>query len=49
MIRFARAGLVLEHMFGRTNWALGIHGEGFSDGMYCVEPDTNAPHAVVAG
>jgi AhpD family alkylhydroperoxidase len=39
----------LENMFSRTNWALGIHGEGFSDGMYCVRPDTEAARAVVAG
>jgi AhpD family alkylhydroperoxidase len=41
--------IALENMFGRTNWALGIHGEGFSEGMYCVRPDTQAAHAVVAG
>jgi 4-carboxymuconolactone decarboxylase len=32
----------LENLFSRTNWALGIHGEGFSEGMYCVRPDTEA-------
>jgi AhpD family alkylhydroperoxidase len=32
----------LENLFSRTNWAFGIHGEGFSDGMYCVRPDTEA-------
>jgi AhpD family alkylhydroperoxidase len=41
--------IALENMFGRTNWALGIHGEGFSDGMYCVRPDTQAARALVAG
>ena len=41
--------IALENMFGRTNWALGIHGEGFSDGMYCVRPDTEAARALVAG
>jgi AhpD family alkylhydroperoxidase len=30
-----------ENLYCRTNWALGIEGEGFSDGMYCVVPDTN--------
>jgi AhpD family alkylhydroperoxidase len=39
----------LENTFSRTNWALGIHGEGFSDGMYCVRPDTEAARALVAG
>jgi AhpD family alkylhydroperoxidase len=41
--------IALENMFGRTNWALGIHGEGFSEGMYCVRPDTDAARALVAG
>jgi AhpD family alkylhydroperoxidase len=41
--------IALENMFGRCNWALGIHGEGFSDGMYCVRPDTQAARALVAG
>jgi len=40
--------IALENMFGRTNWALGIHGEGFSEGMYCVRPDTDAAPALVA-
>jgi AhpD family alkylhydroperoxidase len=30
----------LENLFSRSNWAFGIHGEGFSEGMYCVRPDT---------
>jgi AhpD family alkylhydroperoxidase len=29
----------LENLYSRSNWALGIHGEGFSEGMYCVRPD----------
>jgi AhpD family alkylhydroperoxidase len=29
----------LENLYGRTNWALGIESEGFSDGMYCVRPE----------
>ena len=32
----------LENLFSRSNWAFGIHGEGFSEGMYCVRPDTEA-------
>jgi AhpD family alkylhydroperoxidase len=34
--------IAAENMFCRTNWALGIEGEGFSEGMYCVVPDTAA-------
>ncbi len=29
----------LENLYSRTNWAFGIEGEGFSEGMYCVRPD----------
>jgi AhpD family alkylhydroperoxidase len=29
----------LENLYSRTNWALGIEGEGFSEGMYCVRPE----------
>jgi AhpD family alkylhydroperoxidase len=29
----------LENLYGRTNWALGIESEGFSEGMYCVRPE----------
>lgn len=29
----------LENLYTRTNWALGIEGEGFSEGMYCVRPE----------
>jgi AhpD family alkylhydroperoxidase len=28
----------LENLYSRTNHAMGIGGEGFSDGMYCVRP-----------
>jgi AhpD family alkylhydroperoxidase len=28
----------LENLYSRTNWALGIEGEGFSEGSYCVPP-----------
>lgn len=31
--------IALENLFSRSNWALGIEGEGFSDGMYCVRPE----------
>jgi AhpD family alkylhydroperoxidase len=29
----------LENLYSRTNWALGIEGEGFTEGMYCVRPE----------
>jgi len=29
----------LENLYSRTNWALGLEGEGFSEGMYCVVPE----------
>jgi AhpD family alkylhydroperoxidase len=32
----------LENMYSRTNWALGIDGQGFSEGMYCVRPEAAA-------
>jgi AhpD family alkylhydroperoxidase len=38
----------LENLFARTNWAFGIEGQGFSEGMYCVRPDTDAIEAGVA-
>ncbi len=28
----------LENLYSRTNWAWGIEGQGFSEGMYCVRP-----------
>jgi AhpD family alkylhydroperoxidase len=38
----------LENLFSRTNWALGIDGEGFSEGMYCVLPEAAAVEDAVA-
>lgn len=35
--------IALENMYGRSNWAFGIEGEGFSEGMYCVRPQTQSP------
>jgi len=32
----------LENLYSRFNWAMGIEGEGFSEGMYCVRPQTSA-------
>jgi AhpD family alkylhydroperoxidase len=31
----------LENLYTRFNWAMGIEGEGFSEGMYCVRPQAN--------
>jgi AhpD family alkylhydroperoxidase len=31
--------IALENMYSRSNWALGIEGQGFTEGMYCVRPD----------
>jgi AhpD family alkylhydroperoxidase len=43
----------LENLYSRTNWALGIEGEGFSEGLYCVRPEgrpgTRADDAFGAG
>ena len=35
--------IALENLYSRCNWALGIEGEGFSEGMYCVAPERRAP------
>jgi AhpD family alkylhydroperoxidase len=35
--------IAAENLYARTGWALGIEGEGFSEGMYCVRPDGAAP------
>jgi AhpD family alkylhydroperoxidase len=32
--------IALENLYTRFNWAMGIEGEGFSEGMYCVSPQT---------
>ncbi len=39
----------LENLYSRTNWALGIEGEGFSEGMYCVRPERDEAPAASAG
>ena len=31
--------IALENLYSRSNWAFGIEGEGFTEGMYCVRPD----------
>ena len=34
--------IALENLYNRSNHALGITSQGFSDGMYCVVPDRSA-------
>jgi AhpD family alkylhydroperoxidase len=42
--------IALENLHSRSNWALGIESEGFSDGSYCVVPELRAqPFAEVGG
>lgn len=31
--------IAAENLYSRSNWALGIEGQGFSDGSYCVRPE----------
>ena len=31
--------IALENLYSRSNWALGIESEGFSEGAYCVPPE----------
>jgi AhpD family alkylhydroperoxidase len=38
--------IALENYRARFNWALGIGGEGFSEGAYCVPPQGNGAAAV---
>lgn len=34
--------IALENLYSRSNWAFGIEGEGFSEGTYCVRPQSEA-------
>ena len=34
--------IAMENLYSRSNWAFGLEGEGFSEGMYCVRPGTAA-------
>ncbi len=38
----------LENLYSRSNWALGIEGQGFSEGMYCVVPEDQDERAAAA-
>jgi AhpD family alkylhydroperoxidase len=40
--------IAMENLYSRSNWALGIEGEGFTEGMYCVRPDAQAHPLSVA-
>ena len=33
--------VALENLYTRFNWAMGIQGEGFTEGMYCVSPQSD--------
>ncbi len=41
--------IALENLYSRSNWALGIESEGFSDGSYCVRPEPSANSFADAG
>jgi AhpD family alkylhydroperoxidase len=41
--------IALENLYSRSNWAIGIEGEGFSEGMYCVRPGGDAVDAASGG
>ena len=38
----------LENLYSRTNWALGIEGQDFSEGMYCVRPEATPTESLVS-
>lgn len=40
--------IALENLHSRSNWALGIESEGFSEGSYCVPPEAQATRPVDA-
>lgn len=33
--------IAAENLYSRSNWALGIEGQGFSEGMFCVVPEAD--------
>jgi len=41
--------IALENMYSRSNWALGIEGQGFTEGMYCVAPQRAEPLGAEVG
>ncbi len=38
----------LENLYSRTSWALGVEGQGFTEGMYCVRPESAVPVVTTA-
>jgi AhpD family alkylhydroperoxidase len=40
--------IAMENLYSRFNWALGVEGEGFSEGMYCVRPQNSDERLKVA-
>jgi AhpD family alkylhydroperoxidase len=40
--------IAMENLYSRSNWAFGIEGEGFSEGIFCVAPDREAGEALVS-
>ena len=36
----------LENLYSRSNWAFGIEGEGFTEGMYCVRRSEYPPRSL---
>jgi AhpD family alkylhydroperoxidase len=40
--------IALENLYSRANPALGIEGQGFSEGMYCVVPERRDERAAAA-
>ena len=33
--------IALENLYNRSNHALGVESQGFSEGMFCVRPDAD--------
>lgn len=33
--------IALENLYSRSNWAFGLEGQGFTEGMYCVAPEVS--------
>jgi len=33
--------IAIENLYSRSNWAFGLEGEGYSEGSYCVRPETD--------
>jgi AhpD family alkylhydroperoxidase len=42
------SAIALENLYSRSNWALGIESQGFSEGVYCVVPEEHDERAAAA-